>query len=40
MVRSNRLGQLRFFCFFFYPKKEKETGIGGLLIKITVAPYR
>jgi len=38
MVRSNHLGQQRFFYFFFYPKKGKETGFGGLPIKITVEP--
>jgi len=34
MVRSNHLGQQRFFCFFFYPKKEKEINFDGLPIKI------
>jgi hypothetical protein len=39
MVHSNHLGQQRFFCFFFYPKKEKEINFGSLPIKITVEPF-
>jgi hypothetical protein len=39
MVRSNPLEQQRFFCFFFYQKKEKEINFGGLSIKITVLSY-
>jgi hypothetical protein len=38
MVRSNHLDQQRFFCFFFYPKKDKEINSWGLPIKITVEP--
>jgi hypothetical protein len=36
-VHSNHLGQQRFFCFFFYPKK--EINFGSLPIKITVEPF-
>jgi len=32
MVRSNHLGQQRFFCFFFYPKKDKEVNFSDLPI--------
>jgi len=40
MLRSNYLGQQRFFCFFFYPKKDKDINFGDLPIKITVELIR